>query len=47
MQIRIKRGLYNFLWNKGEGVEFMKWTVTQLKMKYSDSAEDILPFLVF
>lgn len=38
MQIRIKGGLYNFLWNKREDVGFMK---------YSDPAEDILPFLVF
>lgn len=38
MQIKIKGGLCTFLWNKGEDVEFMK---------FSDPAEDILPFLVF
>lgn len=38
MPIRIKGGLYNFLWNKGKDVEFVK---------YSNPAEDILPFLVF
>lgn len=38
MQIRIKGGHYNFLWNKEEDVEVMKC---------SDPAEDIIPFLVF
>lgn len=38
MRIRITGGLYTFLRNKGEDVEFMK---------YSDPAEDVLPFLAF